>query len=149
MVNQSTTKPQSLHAWSASNSLLSKFDILSLDPDSAFDFFGQESWPAPTVSCNFSDSRTLKWAKFVPTCKNRQNTAPVWNSGSSIHFFNCEHLELPLECCLALHWFNNRDVAMLASPPGIKFFQNWFRDPLLAAGMTSLQNESYQREALT
>ena len=107
------------------------------------------STKAPTVSCNFSDSRTLKWAKFVPTCKNRQNTAPVWNSGSSIHVFNCQNLELHLECCLALHWFNKRGVAMLASPTGIKFFRNRFRDTLLASGMTSLQNESYQREALT
>ena len=38
---------------------------------------------------------------------------------------------------------------MLARPTGIKFFRNRFRDPLLASGMTSLPNESYQREALT
>ena len=38
---------------------------------------------------------------------------------------------------------------MLARPTGIKFFRNRFRDPLLASGMTSLRNESYQRESLT
>ena len=103
--------------------------------------------PANSEICTCWNGQSL-----CEDAQNRQNTAPIWNSQSSIHFFNCKHLELHLECCLgllALHWFNKRDVAMLARPTGIKFFRNRFKDHLLASGMTSLRNESYQREALT
>ena len=54
-----------------------------------------------------------KGQRLCKDAQNRQKTAPISNSGSFIHFFNCEHLELHLECCLgllALHWFNKRDV---------------------------------------
>ena len=87
-------------------------------------------FPAPKHLQSPAISQTCTRWKGQRLCKdaqNRQNTAPNWNSRSSIHFFNCEHLELHLECCLALlalHWFNKRDVAMLASPTGIKFFGN-------------------------
>ena len=98
------------------------------------------------IPCNDTAGYTEPWfardTQSETLQLNRQNTGPVWNSGSSIHFFNCEHLELHLECCLALlalHWFNKRDVAMQAGPPGIKFFGNRFKDHLLASGMTSLQ----------
>ena len=102
-------------------------------------------FPAPKHLQSPAISQTCTRWNGQSLCKNgqnRQNKAPNWNSGSFIHFFNCEHLELHLECCLALlalHWFNKRDVAMLARPTGIKFFRNRFKDPLLASGMTSLQ----------
>ena len=102
-------------------------------------------FPAPKHLQSPAISQTCTRWKGQRLCKdaqNRQNTAPNWNSLSSIHFFNCKHLELHLECCLgllALHWFNKRDVAMLARPTGIEFFRNRFKDPLLASGMTSLQ----------
>ena len=102
-------------------------------------------FPAPKHLQSPASSQTCERWKGQSLCKdaqNRQKTAPIWNSRSSIHFFNCEHLELHLECCLALlalHWFNKRCVAMLARPTGIKFFGNRFKDPLLASGMTSLQ----------
>ena len=83
-----------------------------------------------------------KGQRLCKDAQNRQNTAPIWNSRSSIHFFNCEHLELHLECCLALlalHWFNKRNVSMLASPTGINFFGNGSKILCWHSGMTSLQ----------
>ena len=98
------------------------------------------------IPCNDTAGYTEPWfardTQSQTLKLNRQNTAPIWNSRSSIHFFNSNHGE----CCLALlelHWFNKRDVAMLASPTGIKFFRNRFKDHLLASSMTSLQNGSY------
>ena len=95
MVNQWTIEPQSPHAWSARNSLLSTFWYLVLTLIQPWTFwtrvFASISNYYQGTPCVFQAPKHLQSpVNFsdlcVQKCTNRQNTAPVWNSRSSIHF---------------------------------------------------------------
>ena len=112
-------------------------------------------FPAPKHLQSPAISQTCTRWKGQRLCKdaqNRQNTAPNWNSGSFIHFFNCEHLELHFECylgLLALHWFNKRWCGYASQAHWHQILSKQVQRSSAGIWHDISSNESYQRESLT